>query len=55
MEKERDRLSRADSHRCQVLAMSGGIRSVKGMDSAPRSTLIPGIVDVSDCILLRRG
>lgn len=55
MEKERDGLSRADSHCCQVLATSGGIRSVKGIDSVPRSLLIPRIIDVSGCTLLRSG
>lgn len=55
MEKERDGLSRADSHRCQVLAVSRGMRSIKGMASAPKSPLIPRIVGVSDCTLLRGG
>lgn len=55
MEKERDGLSRADSHRCQVLAISGGVRSIKGMDSVPGSPIIPRIIDISDCTLLRSG
>lgn len=37
MEREGDGLSCADSHGWEVLAVSGGMRSVKGMDSVPGS------------------
>lgn len=55
MEKEIDGLPCADSRGCRVLAMPGGVRSIKGMDSVPGSPIIPRIIDVSDCTLLWSG